>query len=235
MFSIYELLKENKEEEDLGFDLLREADDDADAGGGNEAGGDAAETEAPTNDAGGDDDGGDDDEFDIDSSLDEPTDGSAGGDDDGGGSDSGDTSMDSSSDSSSSGGSGDEEVNDNNTNIFNSLTAEEQQMKIRELKNQYRDLYTSTDDIIERLSNFFVYEKTYHVINRINDALHILRNYIADYFVYVFPTKSYIENDIKYNEFLYIISKMTSILDKFATDMEKESSKLLLKAMIDSI
>lgn len=225
MFSIYELLKEDNNEEDLGFDFLQEADDDANAGGGNEAGGDAAEADAPTNDAGGDDNNNeDDDEFDIDSSLDEPTD-DAGGDDNGSGDDSGDDSLDAGSDSSSSGGSGDEEVNDTNTSIFNSLTAEEQQMKIRELKNQYRDLYSSTDDIIERLSNFSVDEKTYHVINRMNDALHKLRTYIADYFVYVFPTKSYIENDIKYNEFLYIISKMTSILDKFATDMEKEEGE----------
>ena len=210
------------------YDLIREADGDENAqgnagdAGAPEAAPDAGGDDAATNDAGGDDNQ-DDDEFNMDASLDD--DGAEGGDDTGGGDDAGD---DAGGDDLGGGGGsseGDEDVVDNNTNIFDSLTAEEQQIKIRELKNQYKELYSSTDDLIDRLSNFCADESNYHVINKVSDALRRVRQYLGDYFVYTFPTKTFIENDIMYNEFLYIVSRISSVLEKFAKQVEKEDEK----------
>ena len=209
------------------YDLIREADGDENAQGNTgdagaaEAAPDAGGDDTATNDAGGDDNQ-DDDEFNMDASLDD--DGAEGGDDAGGGDDTGD---DAGSDDLGGGGSseGEEDVVDNNTNIFDSLTAEEQQIKIRELKNQYKELYSSTDDLIDRLSNFCADESNYHVINKVSDALRRVRQYLGDYFVYTFPTKTFIENDIMYNEFLYIVSRISSVLEKFAKQVEEEDEK----------
>ena len=207
------------------YDFLREAEGDDtsnDAGGAEanaptdaNAGEDNTADDTVTNDAGGDDQ--DDDEFNMDASLDDEggEDGDTGTDDS-----ADDLGSDSGSDDTGSPG-GDEEAVDSNTSIFDSLTAEEQQIKIKELKDQYKELYSSTDDLIDRLSNFCVDENNYHVINRIIDALRKIREYLEDYFIYTFPTKSYIENDIMYNEFLYIISRISSTLEKFSKKVEE--------------
>ena len=208
------------------YDILREADGDENAAGG----GDTAAADAPADDnadtgsdnpnAGGDDTQ-DDDDFNIDASLDD--DDTAAG-DEGGDADSDDAGTDDMG-GTDDGASGDEEEVEINTDIFDSLTAEEQQMKIRELKNQYREVYSSIDDIIDKLGNFSVDENNYYVVNRITEYIRNVRDYLGDYFTYTFPTKSYIENDIKLNEFLLIISKINSLLDKYANKIEKEEEK----------
>ena len=58
---------------------------------------------------------------------------------------------DTSSDELSGGLEDDEKPNQNNTDMFFSLSKEEQQLKIKMLKSQFLNLYTSCDDLIERL------------------------------------------------------------------------------------
>ena len=209
MFSIYDIIKEAE-------------DDNADAGQATaEAPADDSSADTSADDAGGDDaandDAGGDDEFDMDASLDDVG-GDEGNDDDGGGDDlGGDTG------GASDTADGDEEVVDTNTNIFDSLTAEEQRIKIGELKNQYRDLYTSISEILNRLTDFSTDETNYQVINRVTDVLQELKRFIGDYFIYTFPHKSFMENDIKFNELLFAVTKIRGILDKFVK--EKEANK----------
>ena len=135
---------------------LNEADDDENTGGNedtnaNDTGNDdTADDNAGDNNTTDNNDNKNDDNFDIDANLDD----NSGGDDTGGddfGSDLG----------GDSGGGGeaefsqstDEEINKDNTDIFSSLTKEEQFMKIRELKNLYADLYRACDDQLSRLND----------------------------------------------------------------------------------
>jgi len=200
------------------FDILREAegDEQQDAGGNAPADPNAA-AEAPAE--GGEDQAGgeDEDNFDIDANLDEPDEGGEGGDEDApandGGDDFGDT-----------GGAEepDEEPNEDNTDIFASLTAEEQQMKIMELKNQFNSLYVSCDDLLEKLNAISVDEDSSDFINRMSTSLFDLRTYIADYLIYTFSQKSFVENDIMFNRFLAIVNSMSIALEKFQKRIETE-------------
>ena len=119
---------------------------------------------------------------------------------------------------------GEEEI-EANTDIFASLTAEEQQIKIKELKNLYSNLYSSCDDILERINKLDINEDNLETISRISTSLYDIKVYISDYLTLVFPTKSYIENDVTFVRFLTIIKSITEILNDIAKKYTKENEK----------
>lgn len=196
------------------FDLLNEADDEQNAGDTSAA----EETpEAPAPEESGEDAGGDDD-FDIDTSL--TDDDNAGGDDSGnsddGGDDFGSDDSGSSDDSSSSSEEGEDKEIPANTDIFASLSPEEQQVKIMELKRLFNELYTSINDILERINQTNTDENNIEAITNISSSLFYLRKYLSDYITKIFPNKSYIENDIAFNRYLSIVNGITSIIEEIS-------------------
>ena len=211
------------------FDIVREADEDtADAiANGSIEGGDAPAT---GNADAGADDGGTDDDLNIDASLDTGDDNDAGGNDDfGGGDDNTDTDTGSSDTSFGGGSSGggdtsDEEPVKNNTDIFSNLTSEEQAIKIGELKRLYNELYTSCDDYIAKFNDLDYDNIPIQVVERVATAMENLRAYMKEYILKVFPIKSYIENDYKYNEFLYAFHSIASILEDIGTNTPSKKS-----------
>lgn len=204
------------------FDVLKEAEED-EVNDSDQTQDEAPSPEESGEDASGDDEYGGEDDFNIDTSLDDDT--SA----DDGGSDSDISSDDSSSDTTSSGGTsgevGEEEPIEANTDIFSSLSAEEQQIKIIELKKMFMNLYSSTDDILERINNTDTDESNLEVISRISMTLYSLRQYLNDYICKIFAQKSYIENDITFNRFLAILNSISVILEEVNKINQGKSEK----------
>lgn len=205
--------------------ILNEADaDDVDeiTNGNIDAGDTPPEAGGDNAAEGANDDGGDDADLNIDASLDGTGDDDNINDDLGGGTDTSSSGGDSFGGSSSS--STDEEPLKNNTNIFSNLTSEEQAIKIAELKRLYDDLYTSCDDYIARFNDVDYDNIPISVVERVSSALGNLRQYIRDYILHVFPIKTYIENDYKYNEFLYVFHSIASILEDIPTNTDSKKS-----------
>lgn len=212
--SIFDIVREAEEEEDNASDTAQ-----ADANQANEEAPAPEDSGEDTVDDAGDDEYGGDDDFDINADLGEED--MDGGDDTGtdtGGSDS-------SSSSSSGGEMVEEEPVKANTDIFASLSKEEQQVKIIELKKLFANLYSSTDDILEKINNTETDENNIHVINRISMTIFNLRKYIADYIANSFAYKSYIENDITFNRFLSIINSVSSVLEDISKENVKNKGK----------
>ena len=163
-----------------------------------------------TNTDNNDDNGGDDD-FNIDTSLD-------GTDDSSDDSSSSDSSTTYSSETNDDGG-----VNDANTDIYSSLTAEEQAQKIMELKNQYKELYTNCNELLIKFNNVDI-EGNQSIIafSRVSKTIYNLKNYIKDYFINTFPYNSIIQNDIMYNRFLTIFSDIPKSLEEIKKNSESE-------------
>lgn len=218
------------------FDILNEAPEDAagDNANATDAGGDdAAATDDTTtgddnadtaNDNAGDADDtmGNDEDFDVDTNIDDDT-GEGGGDDTGDDMGSEDSSMD--SDMDSGGDTGDEEVNPKNTDIFSTLTKEEQAIKIKELKKLYNNLYIYISDMLGKVNDISPDEDNQESIYRITSALYDLKQNIAQYIENIFPIKSYIENDIAYNRYLLIIKSITNVMNVLASEMEEKVQK----------
>ena len=163
-----------------------------------------------TNTDNNDDNGGDDD-FNIDTSLD-------GTDDSSDDSSSSDSSTTYSSETNDDGG-----VNDANTDIYSSLTAEEQAQKIMELKNQYKELYTNCNELLIKFNNVDIEgNKSIIAFSRVSKTIYNLKNYIKDYFINTFPYNSIIQNDIMYNRFLTIFSDIPKSLEEIKKNSESE-------------
>ena len=213
-FSIFDILREQG--------VLKEAEGDENTSDG------ASTTDNNNNEAdnGGDnktgeeDMAGGNDDFDIDASLDD-------GDDDGENPESSPSDSDdgsSGSDSAGSDNNSDEEVNDDNTDIFSSLSAEEQQIKIKELKGLYQQMYTSCDELLDRINNLDYTEDSLPIMTRITYALYDLKKYISEYIISIFPRKSFIENDIAFNRFLMILNSVKDILSRYQKKSERDDS-----------
>lgn len=140
----------------------------------------------------------------------------AGGDDNGGGDSFGSSSTDSSSE---------EESKKGNTDLFASLTAEEQSIKIMELKRLYNDLYTSVDDLLYKLSSSTFEQVDPRIIVRIQSQMEELRRILQDYIIDSFPIKTYYENDVNYSIFLSMFTTIRGVFDEVYKQNEQSSSK----------
>lgn len=201
------------------FDLLNEAEDD-----NVETFADVGQDEAPSSDQSGEDattedDSGGDDDFNIDTSLDDEGNDDSSGDDLGGGGD--DLGSDTSSDVSSE----EEAPVQANTDLFGSLPPEEQKMKIMELKRLYSELYSSTDDLLERINQTNTDEDNIEIIGRITSSLYAIRQYMLDYITHIFPAKPYMENDFNFNRFLAIINGIGTVIEEIGAIKIAKSDK----------
>ena len=196
------------------FALLNEAEDDQTT--------EAPATDAGTEEAPAPEESGEDatnDDFDIDTTLDDED----GGDDDGmgddmGGTDDPDTST---TDTTTTGDEEDEPV-EANTDMFASLSAEEQRIKISELKKQFGALYSSIDDTLVKINNTETDENNIEVVQKITGVLVTTKRYIMDYLTVHFPAKSFLENDIMYNRFLSIVFSISNVLEEMGKIIHKD-------------
>jgi len=216
------------------YKFLWEAEDDA--GGGDTAGtastdtgddassGDTGDANAGGDDAGNtddntnpDDDGIKDpdngeDDFSIDTDYDAGADDNNGDDDTGTGDDTG------SSSSSPNPNPDDEPVvsadslKAKDADLYNDLEPAEQEAKLRELKERFMTLYATCDNVIEKINTV---SKEYPDINeqlkRIVNILFTNKKMISDYYLHIFDSKSYFENDNMYNYYLSVLNTVKNV------------------------
>lgn len=230
--SLVEILGLEEEKETISYDnpldFFNEADDDDNGGDNantdsgtdtandnnndNSSNDDSSDTNSEDNtDDNSDDNNNDessDDDFKIDANLDSEDDDNK----------SDDSSSDTSTDTSSLGGSTDTEAEPvkANTDIFSSLSNEEQTAKILELKRLYKELYSACDDIIGKINDIDPCDQNIEIISRVSGTVYNLKMYISDYLKNTFASKSYVENDINFNRFLVIINSLRSVLEDIA-------------------
>ena len=155
---------------------------------------------------------------DLDQDMDFGADNSSG--DDGGSTD------DSSSSTSSDTGNEEQEVDENKKieeEIFSNLTHDQLDIKHKELKNRYLQLYDMTTEIIDRLSSIPIREDITFVVDYVSTTLSNLRDMVVDYINEVYKTKSYTENLINYNRFLATLEGINKILEEIdKTEVDKD-------------
>ena len=197
--------------------LLREAEDDnADQKQEENTANDQAEEIAPAENTDNNADaGGADEDFDIDANDDLGDDTGDGNEDTGG-----DNSATDNADGSEAGV--DTAAKKRDREIFESLSPEEQKLKLVKLKELYMKLYARCEQIIEKYDSLGVkYEDLVIPIKNSVNALYSLKDTISSYLLYLFDSKSYIENDIMFNRFLVAMNQI-KLITKDMRDSHKE-------------
>ena len=103
--------------------------------------------------------------------------------------------------------------------LFKDLTKDQIDIKHRELKSNFTDLYNSTSNIIDRVNAIPNNDNYMQAITFVSKQLSSLRQMIADYMTNVYSTKSYMENTVNYNRFLATLKGINDILDEINKDI----------------
>lgn len=124
---------------------------------------------------------------------------------------------DTSTDTIGSTGGANPELQDAENQIFSDLTPEQLQIRVKELKNNYFELYKSLLPIIDRVNNIPKITKNVKIIEYILTNLNKLQEMIPYYLNNTFDTKTYIENDINYQQYLVVINTINKILKQISS------------------
>ena len=122
------------------------------------------------------------------------------------------------------------EETDNNSNkddidevLFDTLSDEEKQNKILELKGNFKNMYITCDNVINKINDIYKNSENIKILQRIVVSLTDLKTYIQFYITNVFNGKSYFENDVMFNKYLAILNGIKSILQQIEKGVEKEN------------
>lgn len=126
------------------------------------------------------------------------------------------------SDDSGSGGSSDDssdeepvdDIKQQEEEMYSNLTAEELDIKHRELKNQFLAMFDIISSLVERIGDTSIPEDSIPAVEYVSKTLIQLKDMVTDYVNSVYQTKSYIENSINYNKFLAVLNGVNKILEE---------------------
>ena len=98
--------------------------------------------------------------------------------------------------------------------LYDSLSPEEQKMRVTALKKQFVEMYNNCNNIIDKLNTISGNIDTINPqIKRTMSVLFELKEMIDDYFNNLFDSKTYIENDIMFNRYLSILNSIKNITE----------------------
>lgn len=99
--------------------------------------------------------------------------------------------------------------------LFDQLTPEQQQIKVDELKKNYADLYSRCANILKIITDSNPGDdNTVKVFDYVQKTMNDLQTHIYYYIANTFDTKTYIENDIQFKQFITILHTIKKILDE---------------------
>lgn len=100
--------------------------------------------------------------------------------------------------------------------LFDDLEPAQQEIKLKELKEQYLNLYQVCDGVIDKINSLSKdYEDINEQLKKVTNVLFTTKKMIADYLLHIFDSKSYIENDIQYNNYLAILNSVKNIIKEY--------------------
>lgn len=99
--------------------------------------------------------------------------------------------------------------------LFDQLTEDQQKIKIENLKSNYSELYTRCANILKILTDSNPGdENTAKVFDYVQKTMTDLQTHVYYYITNTFDTKTYIENDTQFKQFLVILNTIKNILDE---------------------
>ena len=101
--------------------------------------------------------------------------------------------------------------------LYKDLTPEEKAYRDMVLKNEYKELHRLCGSVIMQAGYFPNVAESQQILKRLIKSLHNFRKYIGFYLTEVYPTKSFYENKFQYEVYLQVFNGIRSIFE----DMKK--------------
>lgn len=106
----------------------------------------------------------------------------------------------------------DQQIQDLEKDIYSDLNEPQMDIRNRELKQNFVNLYNMVGDITERINDISKDTASMKPLEFAASKLNKLSDTISDYLTTTFSTKSYMENDINYHLFLKTVEDINTIL-----------------------
>lgn len=116
------------------------------------------------------------------------------------------------------------ELQDSENQIFANLTPEQLEIKNKELKARYTELYKSLTGIVDRVNSIPKQDSNIKELGFISDKLSDLQEIIPYYLNNTFDTKTYIENSINYQQYLVVIGTINKLLIEITPEDDKSDT-----------
>lgn len=117
--------------------------------------------------------------------------------------------------------SGENPLKDLENDLFKDLTPDQLNIKNMELKQQYIEIYGTVTSALVRLEKANRNEENLKPINFVEKKLNELKDLIAFYLKETYDTKSYIENNVMYQEYLVVLNSLIEILTQIKIKIDK--------------
>lgn len=114
-----------------------------------------------------------------------------------------------------------DELKSQEEEMYANLTPEQLDVKHKELKTRFLDMYDMTLELVDRIGDAIITEENIGVIEYVSKNLNSLRTMLSDYVSSIYSTKSYTENSINYNRFLAVLNGINKMLEQIP-EKEKE-------------
>ncbi len=108
----------------------------------------------------------------------------------------------------------DNEIKTQEDEIFSDMSPEQRRIQDEELKENYIKLYNTIGDLIGRLNQITVDNESREPIAFVVNQLTDMKQFVFKYLSEVYSTKTYIENNINYQQYLVILSNINELLLK---------------------
>ena len=106
--------------------------------------------------------------------------------------------------------------------IFDQLSPEQQNLKIKELKSLYDDVYNKCSKILDIVVSAEKIPSQTKVYDYITNSVVDLQRYIKDYLQDIFDSKTYMDNMTELQKYMAILDTINNVFEELKKNNEKE-------------
>lgn len=106
-----------------------------------------------------------------------------------------------------------DELKQDEQEIFKDLSQEQLEIKTNELKREYKDLYSAVNDILDKLNDISKTSFDATMIEFITRKLLELKDIIKDSVTDTFDTRTYIENQVEFQKMIALFNNLTVMVE----------------------
>lgn len=118
-----------------------------------------------------------------------------------------------------------QEIKDNEAKLYETLSDDEKNQRILQLKNDFKDLYDQSDATINAVNTIDKNDDNIETIQRLINTLNNMQNYIRDYLTMVFDKKSYMDNNAIHLKFAAMFDTVRKVIDELNAESKNKGGK----------
>lgn len=107
-----------------------------------------------------------------------------------------------------------QEIKDNEAKLYETLSDDEKNQRILQLKNDFKSIYDQTDATINAVNAIEKNEDNIETLQRLINILNNMQKYVQDYLTMVFDKKSFMDNNAVHLKFAAMFDTVRKVIDE---------------------